>query len=313
MVEDGTRRLEASTNEAIRDLAQALSGEARLRVLTLLADGPRNMNDIAQALGMPLSTVTVNVRRLEEAGLVECRAAPGSRGTQKIVSRSFDSVVLALPGAGAAPDDRLVDMPIGHFTRAEVSPPCGICTAESWLAPKDDPRAFFYPERQDAELIWLSTGFVEYSFPNLATAGASRLSVSAELCSEAPFFDLSAQSDITLWINGVRIGPWRSPADFGGRRGLLTPSFWGVHKTQFGLLVTWVVDEVGSSVHADGAPDGCPGGAAFPARLGDLGLGQGASIAVRLGVEPDAERPGGMNLFGKGFGDHPQGLRLRIE
>jgi len=313
MIADDTKRLEASTSEAIRDLAQALSGEARLRVLALLAEGPRNMNDIAQALGMPLSTVTVNVRRLEEAGLVDCRAAPGSRGTQKIVSRRYDTVVLSLPGAGAAPDGRLVDMPVGHFTRAEVSPPCGICTAEAWLGPKDDPRAFFYPERQDAELLWLSTGFVEYSFPNLATAGASRLSVSAELCSEAPFFDLTAQSDITLWINGVRIGPWRSPSDFGGRRGRLTPSFWGVHKTQFGLLVTWVVDEAGSRVQAEGSPAVDSIGATFPARLGDLGLERGASIAVRLGVEPDAERPGGMNLFGKGFGDHPQGLRLRIE
>ncbi|MBU0927155.1 MAG: helix-turn-helix domain-containing protein [Spirochaetes bacterium] len=304
---DETDSLETSDPARIRLIALALGGEVRLRMLGLLSSGSRNMNEIASALGLPLSTATVNVRRLEEAGLVECRPAPGARGTQKIVSRKYGRLVLGLPSPGGE-GARVIDMPIGHFVKAEVAAPCGICTAESRLGKKDDPRAFFFPERHAAELIWLSTGFVEYHFPNIADGAEppSGLSLSAELCSEVPFYDNSATSDICLWINGVEIGTWRSPGDFGGRRGRLTPAWWGVHKTQFGRLVTWTVTESGSRIESDGVVG------SSHAALRDLRLAEAPYIAVRLGVDPGAERPGGMNIFGRGFGDFAQGLVLRV-
>ena len=44
-----------------------------------------------------------------------------------------------------------------------------------------------------------------------------------------------------------------------------------------------------------------------------LGLTSGEPIVVRIGVRPDAENVGGLNLFGRGFGNYPQDLGLRIE
>jgi predicted transcriptional regulator len=34
---------------------------------------------------------------------------------------------------------------------------------------------------------------------------------------------------------------------------------------------------------------------------------------VRLGVKPDALHVGGLNLFGRSFGNYPQDLTLRLE
>jgi len=33
-------------------------------------------------------------------------------------------------------------------------------------------------------------------------------------------------SDISLWVNDVKIGTWTSPGDYGDRRGVHTPRWW---------------------------------------------------------------------------------------
>ncbi len=45
----------------------------------------------------------------------------------------------------------------------------------------------------------------------------------------------------------------------------------------------------------------------------DLGLRHGEPIRIRIGVLPDAENVGGINLFGREFGNYPQDIELRIE
>ena len=47
-------------------------------------------------------------------------------------------------------------------------------------------------------------------------------------------------------------------------------------------------------------------------RLADLRLPEHHSIRVRIGVKPDAEHAGGMNIFGRGFGNYDQALALRL-
>ena len=43
------------------------------------------------------------------------------------------------------------------------------------------------------------------------------------------------------------------------------------------------------------------------------GCSHGEPIVVRIGVRPDAENVGGLNLFGREFGNYPQDLGLRLE
>jgi predicted transcriptional regulator len=51
-------------------------------------------------------------------------------------------------------------------------------------------------------------------------AVADSLHLSLEICSEAPLHHENWPSDITVWLNGVEIGAWTSPGDFGDVRGL---------------------------------------------------------------------------------------------
>ena len=47
-------------------------------------------------------------------------------------------------------------------------------------------------------------------------------------------------------------------------------------------------------------------------RLAALDLMSHKSIRVRVGVKDDAENLGGVNIFGKGFGNHDQDMVVRL-
>jgi len=309
MVESPPRNLTLELDgQAERSLAvlKALASEPRLRILTLLADRLLNVSEVALAIGIPLSTANLHLSALEQAGLILTDHKPASRGSQKVCGRAFDTVTVRLPH-GSPPLGQALElsMPIGAYVDCQVAPTCGLASEHGIIGLFDDPASFYEPARLEAQLLWFHHGYVEYRFPNRLPQGSEPLGLqlSLELCSEAPFHHDDWPSDITLWINGVEIGTWTSPADFGGQRGKLTPSWWEEHNSQHGLLKVWRVTPQGSWI------DGLK---LSPVTLSDLGLEPARYISVRLGVKETARHCGGINIFGRQFGNYPQDLALRI-
>jgi predicted transcriptional regulator len=111
-------------------------------------------------------------------------------------------------------------------------------------------------------------------------------------------------SDITLWVNGVEVGTWTCPGDFGGQRGRLTPEWWDSKDSQYGVLKRWLINSEGSFID---------GYQLSRVTLRDLGIEGQSVITLRLGVKEDAHNIGGINLFGSTFGNYPQDITLRIE
>src|SRR5262249_25447409 len=141
-------------------------------------------------------------------------------------------------------------MPIGAYVDCQVLPTCGLLSTTVPIGMLDDPASFYEPEHGNAQLLWFSQGYVEYRFPNRLPPAAvpDSLDLSMEICSEAPLYNLDWPSDITIWINGVEVGTWTSPSDFGGEPGRLTPEWWTPRNTQFGLLKVWHVDNQESKI-----------------------------------------------------------------
>ncbi|MCE5341977.1 MAG: transcriptional regulator, partial [Eubacteriales bacterium] len=170
----------------------------------------------------------------------------------------------------------------------------------------DNPRSFYHQDHFNAQIIWFKHGYLIYHFGILAEVRRIKilwLELSFEVCSEAPMYRDPWKSDISVTINGYRIGTWTSPADFGGRRGILNPGWWSDLSTQYGMLKTWRVDATGTYV--DKAP-------VSGVTIDQLDLIKHNSIVVGIGVPPDAENVGGINLFGKEFGDFSQGIVLKV-
>ncbi|MBK9710896.1 MAG: helix-turn-helix domain-containing protein [Kouleothrix sp.] len=297
---------DGADNAQIERVLKALDSLNRIRILRYLSDRMASVNDIAAALDLPASTTSLHVETLEDAGLIRSELEPASRGLRKVCARMFDRIVLDLPVA-EPPRDHAVEMtmPIGGFADCHVTPTCGLLSETGIIGMLDDPASFYEPTRMDAHLLWFHQGYVEYRFPNRVPAGAlaESLRLSMEICSEAPLHNPDWPSDITVWINGVELGTWTSPADFGGEPGRLTPEWWTPRNTQYGLLKVWHVNERESAV------DGLP---ISSVTLADLGLGKSSFVSVRIGIKPDSEHVGGLNLFGSRFGNYPQDLVLRI-
>lgn len=300
-----TLEIDVDHGEASVRVLKALASEPRLAILRLLSQRFATINDIAQELGIPSSTATANVRILEAAGLVETEIRATSTGLHKRVVRTFDQVVVNLPSiAMRDPQHVEIEMPVGHYFDIQVRPTCGLASATQLIGLLDDPISFYDPAHTEADLLWFRSGSIEYRFPNRLPPGATlqSLQLSMEICSEAPHHLPNWPSDITFWINGVEVGTWTSPGDFGGERGRLTPTWWDVKDTQYGLLKRWRVDHEGSYVD---------GMVVSNVVLRDLCLDQ-PFIPIRLGIKPDAINQGGINIFGARFGNYPQGLVLRM-
>jgi predicted transcriptional regulator len=289
------------------DVFRALASETRTDILRYLGDRVVAVNQIAQDLNLKPSTATMHISILERAGLLHTELRPASRGLQKVCARTYDELVFDLPrGAHHTRDAVDVEMPIGGFSDFSAQPTCGLVTATGLIGFLDDPAAFYEPERLNAQLLWFRSGFVEYRFPNRVPPGAraESLQLTAEVCSEAPLHDLDWPSDIGVWVNGVLLGEWTCPSDFGGQRGRLTPSWWEEKDSQFGVLKRWLV--TGTATTIDGV-------SLSNVNIETLQLVPGEPIIVRIGVRADAHNVGGLNLFGREFGNYPQDLGLRIE
>jgi predicted transcriptional regulator len=310
--ESGLRRtlfvnLAQDSQDDIVLVAKALSSPTRLQILEHLQVKDANVSEIAEALQLPRATANLHITSLAEAGLIRFETVSAKRGIQKLCKRNHDIVVIHIPKNNEVDSkNRIVtEMPIGNYVDYQVSPTCGLANEFDYIGHTDDAASFYEPKRTTAQIIWLGQGHLEYRFPYRPEGDRSpqRLKISMELCSEAFAHHLDWPSDIFLEINNVLIGAWKSPADLGGKRGRLTPEWWNIEDSQYGLLKTWRVDAEGATLDGDRFSD---------ITLDDLSLNQNDFIKVCIGVRPDAANVGGLNLFGEKFGNHPQGIILEL-
>ncbi len=285
---------------------KALASEPRVQMLNLIRKKTLNINEISESLKLPQSTVATHISILEEAGLISTESVKAKKGNQKLCHPSFHELIIQFPDVQSIEKNYVdIEMPIGIFTDSQVTAPCGLCSTEKIIGLLDIPDSFLNPERMKAGLLWCGSGTVEYKFPNNTMYGQkniTKLEISMELSSETPGTNVNWPSDITMWINKTEIGTWVSPGDFGDHRGKYTPSWWKLEGSQYGLLKHFAVTDEGSFI------DGIK---ISNVTLSDLHIPEHHSIRVRVGVKPDAEHMGGMNIFGKGFGNYDQGIILR--
>jgi predicted transcriptional regulator len=305
------RILVVSTEESAIEqtivVAKAIASQPRLRILEYLTTKVASVTEISGALDMPIATAYLHLSGLENAELVSSQTAPGKRGQKRMYTRIYDSIVFHLPTSPSPHHSQgfTVEMPIGAFVNHSVVPTCGLAGQYATIGIQDDPVSFFDPNRYHAQLVWLSHGYIEYQFPNYIynKENPTSLQLSMELCSEAAPSADDWPSDISIHVNGVNIGTWTSPADFADKRGLLTPEWWFNSSSQYGLQKFWRVDNDGSYID---------GRNVSTVKIDDLSLSSKPHIRVRIGVDDNAVNRGGLNLFGKHFGNYAQDIVMDI-
>jgi predicted transcriptional regulator len=288
---------------------KALGSDTRVRILEVLQNQELNVTEISRKLSIPQSTATTSILTLEEAGLIDSHTANGVKGGQKVCTARYKEFLITFNPPNLPIENNMieVEMPVGLFTSYNVSAPCGLCSRDSIIGYLDVPGTFFSPDRIKAALVWFEKGYVEYKFPNnalyLEKRVIKRLELSMEMSSEVPGTNKNWLSDISVWINEKEIGVWTSPGDFGDRRGKFTPLFWKLEGSQYGILSTWEITDEGTFINKDKVSE---------VKLGDLRLNDHHSVKIRIGIANNAQHSGGVNIFGKGFGDYDQDIILKL-
>lgn len=306
---DENKHISLSLSELDRlcPVAKALSSPMRVKMIALLCVRSMNVNELAEALALPVSTAALNVRQLEEAGLIATEIQPGIRGAMKLCSRRVDSVSMRLtPDTQEDANTVTLHLPIGSYSSAEhIAPQCGMVSDHGWIGESNAPRTFYHPDRLQAQMLWFESGELEYRIApaEINLSNAAFIEFSMELSSNAPLYRGDYKSDIHISVNGTLLGVWTCPGDFGGRRGRLNPSWWSDTSSQYGLRKTWRIDETQTTLDGEYLSG---------VTLADLRLSEEAFISLRVGVSAQAAHVGGINLFGEKFGDYGHGIVMRI-
>lgn len=291
--------------EASLPVYEALASTVRLHMLRLLADRPMNIKELAGAVGLSSAIMTMHVRKLSEAGLITTEMLPGKSGLQKVCSLAvFEADIEFLAGTPSGRKSHRIEIPVGHYSDFHIEPTCGLATTDKVIGHFDDPRYFWDPERIHAAVLWFGKGFVEYKAPNylLSSQKPKELVLTMEIASEAPGINDNYPSDITFTVNGINVGTWTSPGDFGDRQGNYTPEWWAPYTNQYGLLKQLRITEEGTFM------DGLK---LSGFNLQDIDVKR-KEWTFRLSVEDDAVHVGGLTLFGKGFGNYNDHLVLEL-
>ncbi len=288
------------------ELFKCLASETRLKMIQLMEEHPRNISEMASILQISPGIVTRHIECLENCRIVQSRTVSGQRGVQKICSICMDEVTLVFrQTANSRGNGKLLSIPVGQFTAYDVKATCGLCSPEWIIGMQDDPRYFSTPERIHAGLVWFASGWVEYTIPCFAFSQkpVKAISVSMEICSEAPDYNDDYPSDIYFSFNGKRIGYWTSPGDFGVKRGLYTPSWW-VDGCQYGMLKTIKITEKGVMIDGETVSS---------LTLQDILEDGKTDLIMRIESPENAVNPGGVTIHGKGFGNYDRNIEVEIE
>ena len=219
--------LEANTSAEWLPLYEALASEVRLNIIRTLAERSLNIKQLAQHLELSSAIVTMHVKKLEKAGLIETKMVRKDGGTHKMCMLIHQQISIHLLNEQQKPlNVHEATIPVGHYTACEVNPTCGIATSEEIIGQFDDARYFHHPERMNAGILWLGHGYVEYTTPNylLSSQQPDAIEFTLEIGSEAPGYNEQWPSDIYFAINGIEIGFWTSPGDYGAERGRFAPN-----------------------------------------------------------------------------------------
>lgn len=292
----------------LENIIQALNTPVRRKIMSLLRSSSYSIAGLARKLKLPISTVSFHVNILKKAGFITVTIKRYTRGNAKLIARQVDRLAIDfVTEVHASKQQQFVqEIPLGSFTDAKVEAGCGMASEYAIIVADDMPGAFYSPQRAEAQIIWFAKGYLEYRIPNymMKDKKVNAITLSMEICSEAPNYNNEWESDITFWINGVELTTYLSPGDFGGRRGRLNPDWWSDYSTQYGIVKALRITS--ECVYLDETP-------VSTYNIEKLKLQEGEYFIFRIGIKENARHKGGINIFGEKFGDFAQGLMYMVD
>ncbi|MDA3965547.1 MULTISPECIES: ArsR/SmtB family transcription factor [Enterococcus] len=296
--------MELSLDERSLPVFECLASATRLEILKFIGSEKKSIGEIAKHLEISSAITTRHIQKMEDAGLIHSERGVGANRNKKMVYLKVDDINICFPEKIYQEFQRYsTNLKLGHFTDFSVTPTCGLATIEDVVGKADDPKYFMDAKRVDASLLWFSSGFVEYKIPNLLQENETpeMLEISFEIASEFPLSNNVWPSDISIYVNDVKVAVYTVPGNFSDIRGRYTPEWWNDSFSQYGLLKHLRINKLDTGIDGEAYSD---------VTIEDLKLRELSFIKLRFSVEDDAKHQGGLTLFGTGFGNHQQDILI---
>lgn len=294
--------MKLTMDEAYLDFYEALASRTRLKIIKLLAKEDMYIKEIAQELSLSSSIITKHMKKLEKAGIISTTTLKEDGNLYKVSTLLNNSYEITVPVRSAVTRvHHLVDIPVGQYSDILVTAPCGMASETHILGDLDKPLVLLDPIRQDTQLLWFTSGFVEYKVPNYVYKKQyiEELEISGEFSSEAAGYCEDWPSDITFQMNSQDVCDFSTPGDFGELKGSLTPAWWEYN--QYGILVIIKITNKGTYINGQKASE---------VSLSNLNL-DNDRWTLGFGVKSTANNVGGLTIFGEKFGCYQQSIRVK--
>ncbi len=104
--------------QSAEEVFKALSAPMRLKIMDLIYENERmSMNNLAEALGLTNSAISMHVGKLEDAGLVTIQVESGKRGIMKVVKPTDTSLFVNMAPKAQTEEKQFYqdEIAIGYF------------------------------------------------------------------------------------------------------------------------------------------------------------------------------------------------------
>ncbi len=292
-------------NDSLK-IFQALSSPVRLQILSILHDNVEiNINELSQKLNLSNGALTSHIKQLSDCGLIKVRLATIPKGIQKLCSLAEDKIIVDIKNKANTLPSYNLELNVGQYSEFKVNAPCGLGTQNGIIGGYDSEEFFSYPDRFNADIAWFTNGQIKYVYPKMVNSKQKirEIQFTLEVSAEAPGASMDYPSIIEVLVNNVKLGDDFVPGEQFDRRGKLTPLWWKNNFGQYGWLKLYSITEEGSFFSGEKVSD---------ITIDDLNLDSESTISLTLGCKQRENISGGITLFGKKFGDHDQGIKLKI-
>lgn len=285
---------------------EALASDIRIQILELLhKNGSMNLGAISQALNLTNGNITKHINKLLKAKLITVKLNNIPHGIEKLCTLADEKILIDLFPEEHFTHTYEFELDAGQYSGCDIKPTCGLASAKKLIGEYDEPRYFSSPERFSASILWFTSGWIEYRFPNPIKAGEKikELQFSVEISSESPGAVENYLSDISFYVNDCYLATYCCPGEFKDRKGLISPKWWIPEFAQYGKLKIISLDEKHSYI------DGMIGSETV---LEEVLKKDPSNFSFKICISENAKNVGGCNIFGKHFGDFNSGIKLKI-
>ena len=291
-------------HERINKIGKAISHPIRTRIMAQLHEYPKTISEIAKLNDISIKDALFHVNVLVESGIVKKISLPADKNGVNIYAATSTDIYLNYAQEDVCDIETYTqEIPVGMYADARFDSVFRMASQKEVI--RLDEKDAFNPIRKEASLLWTNGGMVTYSFgKNFSTTQhIESINFSFEICSETNGFRNDYKSDITISVNGIKLGIFTCDGDFGDIEGKCNPPFWGRTYTQYGHLLVINITNDGTYINHR---------LVSKITIEDIKLNEHDDLRLTIENERNAKHYGGFNLFGKGFGNYDQDILLTV-